>query len=285
MEQSSSRLKNWLKYNLFTTGMEYKYPETINVLTITAFYNLSGILRRLLDEDKPYNQAEKDLALFWAARMGSAAAVDVLLSHDANPNIRMVDRQTHLAVAAQYGHLAVAKRLIAEERTDVNLRGKSNRSPLCFAAGQGHLNVVKTLLSHKSLRPDEQDNSGWTPLFWAVGGNHMDVISELLHHPYPPNVNHTDQRGRTAISWAAGEGFLKPLKYLLKCRDVDPNIQDSKHRSPLSWAAGNGHAGAVKLLIKSKGVDKSDKDSDGRNAISWASMMRTSTVGLLWHGC
>ena len=270
MEHSSSRLKNWLKFFWFKTGMEYQYPEDFNALLIAAFYDLSATVGRLLDEDIPYGQEKIDLALFWACRMGSATAVDVLLRHNANPNTRLVDRQTPLAVAAQQGHLAVVKRLISEERTDVNLRGKLNRSPLCFAAGQGHLSVVQTLLGHKALRPDDQDDSNWTPLFWAVGGNHMDVIRVLLHHTPPISVNHTDKRGRTAFSWAAGEGFSKSVRYLLKRREVDPNIRDTKQRSALSWAAGNGHAGAVEVLMKSERVEKQGKDSEGRNAFSWA---------------
>jgi len=100
------------------------------------------------------------------------------------------------------------------------------------------------------LRPDEQDDSNWTTLFWAVGGNHLDIIKELLLHHSLINVNRTDERGRTAISWAAGEGFLASLRHLLTLQDVDPNIEDSKHRSALSWAAGNGQAGAIKLLMK-----------------------------------
>jgi ankyrin repeat domain-containing protein 50 len=269
MKQSSDRLKNWLRFFWHKTRMEYPYPEDFNDLLITAFYDLSGTLSQLLDDDTAYGQAEKDLSLFWAARRGSTAAVDVLLRHDADPNTRIVDRQTPLSAAAEHGHLAVVIRLVAEARTDINVEGRSNRSPLDFAAGQGHLSVVQTLLNHKSLRLDDQVNSNWTPLFWAVGGNHMDII-RLLHQSSPLDINHRDNKGRTAISWAAGEGFEEPLKYFLKRRDVDPNIQDSKHRSPLSWAAGNGHAGAVKILMKNKRVDKLSKDSDGRNAISWA---------------
>lgn len=270
IERSSNRLKNWLKFYWLKTGMEYQYPESFSALIIAAFYDLSRILHRLFDKSESYDQTEKDQALFWAARMGSAAAVEVLLRRDANPNVRMGDRPTALAVAAQHGHLSVVQLLIAEEQTDVNLGGRSNRSPLCFAAGQGHLNVVQTLLGHKSLRPDEQDDGNWTPIFWAVGGNNMDVVRELLHHQSSLDVNHKDKSGRTAISWAAGEGFLKPLSYLLKHTGVDPNLEDEKHRSPLSWAAGNGHFGAIRLLMKCKQVDKSSKDRDGRNAISWA---------------
>jgi len=113
MEQSSSRLQNWLKIFWFETGMEYHYPEDFNRLLIAAFFDLSRILCRLFDENTYCDQAQKDLALFWAARMSSTAAVDVLLRHNANPNTRRVDRQTPLAISAHHGHVSVVRRLVA----------------------------------------------------------------------------------------------------------------------------------------------------------------------------
>lgn len=260
---------NWLRYFWDKTGMECALPDDMDPLILASFFNQPILLSHLLNENGSYDQHSKDLALFWAARMDSGKTTEILLRNCADPNSRIVDQQTSLSVAAQYGHSYILKLLLADERTDVNVQAKSGRSPLSLASGNGHLPVVKLLISHKHCRPDEQDHNRWTPLLWAVGGDHLDVVSELLQSK-KVDINHTDRTGRTVFSWAAGDGSALLLKFFLKNPQLEPDILDNNDRSALSWAAGNGNTETVRVLVRSKRCNKSKKDVNGRNAISWA---------------
>jgi ankyrin repeat protein len=50
-------------------------------------------------------------------------------------------------LAAENGHEAVAKLLLAKDGVDVNFKDKDGRTPLWYTAGNGHEAVVKLLLA------------------------------------------------------------------------------------------------------------------------------------------
>ena len=100
------------------------------------------------------------------------------------------------------------------------------------------------------------------------------------------DLNSTDDTyGRSALSWAAGEGHeavvkqllgkgakadLKAIVKLLFKKGAKVNSKDKDGRTPLSWAAENGHEAVVKLLLE-KGAELESKDKDyGRTPLSWA---------------
>jgi ankyrin repeat domain-containing protein 50 len=99
------------------------------------------------------------------------------------------------------------------------------------------------------------------------------------------DLNSTDNTyGRSALSWAAGEGHeavvkqllgkgakadLKAIIKLLFKKGAKVNLKDKRGRTPLSWAAENGHEAVVKLLLE-KGAELEPKDNNDRTPLSWA---------------
>ncbi|RPB26576.1 ankyrin, partial [Terfezia boudieri ATCC MYA-4762] len=64
------------------------------------------------------------------------------------------------------------------------------------------------------------------------------------------NVDFCDPQGRTALSIAAELGHQEVVEFLLKFRDVDPNLQDTEDScTPLIYAAKAGHQEVVQLLL------------------------------------
>jgi len=267
-QPGSGMLTNWLKYYWFETDMEYVLPDYFDTVMVAAFFDCAVMLNDCLR--MPTEQLSKDRALFWAARMGSAKSVEVLLQHSANPNSRVVELHTPLTIASHHGHVEVVRTLLHDTRTSINAEGPSGRSALSYAAGNSHQEIFQMLFNRHDCRPEHQDNNGWTALFWAMERDHTVIGRALLAHK-AVDVNHVDRQGRSILSWAAGEGFLQALKMLLKQPGVDTNLKDKKGRTPLLWAANNGQGEAIDVLMRDDyNIDRQSKDNDGRSALSLA---------------
>lgn len=275
-------LKNWLKYFWIKADMEFPLPDDFDVIMVAAFFDCALLLDESLCHNMPIDQATTDRALFWAARMGCANSVQVLLRHGANPNSRRLYQHTPLTIAAHHGHLGAVKFLLDDTRTDINAGGTSGRSALSFAAGNSHLEIFQVLFLRDDCKLDHQDYNHWTPLFWAFERDHTKIGQALLSHE-TVDINHVDHRGRSILSWAAGEGFLQALEMLLEHPDVDVNLKDSMGRSPLLWAANNGQEEVIDALMRDgTRVEPSSKDNNGRSALSLACVGgHTNTVKAL----
>lgn len=92
------------------------------------------------------------------------------------------DRHLGLALAAQFGHLAIVKLLLdsGEDPNRFNPQGAhSHSTPLHQAAFAGHDNTVRLLVEH-GARPDIKDIL-WdaTPADWAYHGGHAEIAAYL----------------------------------------------------------------------------------------------------------
>ncbi|KAM0260900.1 hypothetical protein ACHAQJ_002519 [Trichoderma viride] len=269
LDIDTASCRNWLHfYRTRAVTWINDNPVDQDPIVLASQFNLLVLLNDLLGSCEP-SQATKNRGLYWASRFGYDRILTSLLEAGAEPNSSHLDGQTALTIASEHGNLACVVKLLADERTNLNMPGPRGRNALSLACGGGHNDIVNKLLS-KGCSADDPDNSGATPFFWAVGGEHHTIMSTLAKIRNV-DINHRDKAGRTAISWAAGDGMADTLARLLKLPGIDVNVTDNKGKSPLSWAAGNGCANTVEVLLRSKRVNKASSDNDERNAISWAS--------------
>ncbi|KAF2179509.1 hypothetical protein K469DRAFT_300743 [Zopfia rhizophila CBS 207.26] len=132
--------------------------------------------------------------------------------------------RTALSYAAERGHEAVVKLLLAKDGVDINSKaGYRGRTALSYAAKEGHGAVVKLLLAKDGVDINSKDG-----VDYGIGR-------------------------RTALSYAAEEGHEAVVKLLLAKDGVD--INGSGSRTALSYAAERGHEAVVKLLLAKDGVD------------------------------
>lgn len=68
------------------------------------------------------------------------------------------------------------------------------------------------------------------------------------------SINRLDDKGRSALHWAAFFGSMEMVKCIIECGG-DVNIQDSLGWTPLHCAAVAGHAAVVAYLVE-KGADR-----------------------------
>jgi ankyrin repeat protein/nucleoside phosphorylase len=95
---------------------------------------------------------------------------------------------------------------------------------------------------------------------------------------YWSSMNTDLPTGFTTLMVASYFGLTYVVKHLIKTDGVDLDAKDNAHgRSALSWAAGNGHSDVVKLLLKRslkrllrKGAHVDSGDKHNRTPLSWA---------------
>jgi ankyrin repeat protein len=260
-------------------GYSGHFPNRTSGLHVTARYGLLYLTERLLmskhgdsntgaDSKDSYGQTP----LSWAAENGHEAVVKLLLAKDGvDPDSKSSSGRTPLSWAAKNGHEAVVKLLLAKDGVDPDSKDSFGQTPLSWAAQDGHEAVVKLLLAKDGVGPDSKDGYGQTPLSWAAQDGHWAVVKLLLAKD-GVDPDSKDDYGRTPLSWAACYGHEAVVKLLLAKDGVDPDSKDTESgRTPLSWAGGNGHEAVVKLLLAKDGVDPDSKDTEsGRAPLLWA---------------
>lgn len=132
-------------------------------------------------------------------------------------------------------------------KVDINGRDEDGRAPIWWAAENGHEAVVRLLLATEGVDVNSKDDSGHTPLSRAATNGHEATVKLLLDTGrVDPDAKDKDER--TPLSWAAENGHTAIVKLLLDTGRVEPDAKDKHERMPLSWAAENGHHSIVELL-------------------------------------
>jgi ankyrin repeat protein len=62
----------------------------------------------------------------------------------------------------------VVRLLLEDYKVDVEAKNDGGKTALLWAAENGHEAVVKTLLAWNGTDPESKDNDGRTPLLWAA---------------------------------------------------------------------------------------------------------------------
>ena len=235
-------------------------------------------------------------ALMVASRMKHLSVIQYLLTTDADRTVAFTD-------AADKGNLDAIKDLVALG-VDINLNNAVNHTALHFAAARGHLPVVQYLLAH-GVNKEARADDGRTALHYAAQGGHLELVKWLIgagadkeartHEGYPilhlavhagklniiqwlisehivpidSAVNTTTGiRNFTALHWAAQDGHLEIVQYLVAA-GADINAKTDGHMV-IHEAVHGGHLALVEWLINNAGVDKNVRDDNGWTPLCWA---------------
>lgn len=286
VDDETAHCQNWLHfYRSEIAGAADDTHGDPSPVVLAAYLNLRAVLIDILDKDSP-SPREKAQALRLGAKAGHSQIVTVLLGANADPNYRTMGKLTALTEAAAHGRTECVTQLLRHEGDGTSVKAEDVATALDLAASNGHHDIVKYLLGwHEEAGAD--GHLGGTSLIRAARAGHLTIVSTLCKHR-AIDVNYRDKKGRSAVSFAAGEGTAEVLKYMLKQKKIDANLADKEGRSPLSYASGNGHADAVRILAKSKKViDTKKADRNGRSPLSWACEKghEDAVRALLDHGC
>jgi ankyrin repeat protein len=238
-----------------------------NALHFAAREGYEDAVRFLIEEckmavNKP--NSEGHTALHWAAKGGNPKLVTYLLAQGADVTSRARNGETPLHRAAREGHTAICKQLIATGKVNVNAIDRNCCTALQIAAGIGELELVMYLITCGADVTAQNLRIG-SPLHEAVHGRHKTVCEKLITVG-KADVNADNERGLTALHFAAAGGDSELVTYLLAC-GADVTAEDEEGETPLHWAVSYGNIAVCKQLVATKRVDVNAENRDGMTAL------------------
>src|SRR5205823_1253148 len=93
------------------------------------------------------------------------------------------------------------------------------------------------------------------------------------------DINAQDDEGKTALHWAAKQGYEKIVQLLI-AEGANIDAQDDEGKTALHWAAKQGYEKIVQLLI-TVGANVMLKSNDRRRAIHWVDKDEPTGIALL----
>ena len=159
--------------------------------------------------------------------------------------------------------------------------GPTKNTPLIVAAYFGHTEVCKKLLSSHRIgigrfgslfikKGDDpvnaKDEDEMSSLTWAACNGHLETVQYLLEQRNI-DVNCMDSLLRTPLVRAATNGNFEIVKLLLSRSDIIADARADRWETALACAAANGQSSVVQLLMDHQDVDINNKDRYGETSL------------------
>jgi len=189
----------------------------------------------------------KNEVLLEAARDGSMAAVESVLTALADPNYQDESRTTALHHLAARGNLESVA-LLCDSGADPAAPREDGATPLLASVLEGRANRAKVVEYLVSRAPDAIDHplrNGATPLFMAAVVGHSRIVRLLCNHMADPSRAWGD--GATPLHVASNNGHAKVVQHLCHAR-ADLNASNRRGATPLFLASWEGHLSIVRCL-------------------------------------
>ncbi|XP_078348823.1 transient receptor potential cation channel subfamily A member 1-like isoform X2 [Oculina patagonica] len=195
--------------------------------------------------------------LHYAARNDHGEAVQLLIDHGADPNVKasMENKLLSPLHFACWFNAAEAVATLIDNRANVESCAAFGQKPLHYAVQRASIELVKTLLTRGKANPNGLDNQGFSPLHLAAQRGRLDIIKLLFAHG--ANLGAQNDEGETAVHVAAREGWDEVLRHFLQrasmtgisCKDL-VNSGNYEAKSCLQLAVDGGHVETATICIE-----------------------------------
>lgn len=234
--------------------------EDIALIDAVKAGHSDAIRTAIAERGDVVNASEGDgtTALHWASFLGNVEAAELLIAAGADVNRVNALGVTALHLAGVNGDGAMVQRLL-EAGADPNSALPSGESALMTAARTGAGAAVEALLDGGADPDAIEDNRGQTALMWAAAqGGHPDVVSLLIERG--ADVNARSHVRRVLVN--RSDGFNNALR----AESPRTAIVEMGGYTALLFAARNGHLDSARKLVAG-GADPNDKAADGTTAL------------------
>lgn len=217
--------------------------------------------------------------LHFAAHNRNLDVAEALLSVGADVGARDVYGNTALHSFAAYHGNPAAIQMLLNAGADLNARNKAGRMPLSVAAGRNNKNVaVVTALLRAGAAPNATDDRGATALHFAATQTTNPAIVEALIAA-GASINARDKDGRSPMHLAvlhesdSATGLNAEIVAYLAKAGADANARDYDGRSPLHLAVRGETSAQMAEALIESGARVDLADDDGRTPADLASTL------------
>ena len=234
---------------------------------------------------------KNDAPLHRAVRHNAPAHRDLLISRNANPNIKNADGQTPLMLAILNRDPEPVKALLrSASGVDPHIVDNNGRRPLHEAVRWGNPEIVQALLD-AGANPHSPENSV-LPITEAARQNNQEIIAALVAAGASPAAipDYQDSDGNTAAHRAAAAGDNRALYDAIHDRrgrkkGANLDIQNIAGNTPLHLAVANELYGAIDTLVRN-GANPDIQNNDGDTPVHLAARNGFDDIvrRLLRHG-
>ncbi|KAL3861995.1 hypothetical protein ACJMK2_008001 [Sinanodonta woodiana] len=184
----------------------------------------------------------------YAAESGNITLLSYLIDCGTDPWCRTSQRETLLHIACTKGKLEISKYLVNTYPTMLHEVDNMRRTPVHKVAYNGNIALLSVLI--------ECDTDPWcktsedeTLLHRACLAGHIEMSKHLVQS-YPTMLHELDNMKRTPAHYAAQNGNIALLNYLIDC-GTDPWCKTAKGETLLHRASFRGHLEMSKHLVQS----------------------------------
>lgn len=209
------------------------------------------------------------LTLEAAIEGGNVRAATLVVSKGIRPDFKITGKRALIFRAIARNRTGEIAEFLLTLGADLETRTEDGETPLMMALYDGKADSVRRLLA-RGASPVAKDKNGMTALMVAAYQGHKEAFKMLLdRYPGGVSVNIRDNKGRTALRWAAKGGNL-PIVEMLLARGGLCHIVDSEGETPLMSAARAGNVNMAQAMLKTGKARVTAQGFDGRTALIWA---------------
>ncbi|KAI6657514.1 Ankyrin repeat containing protein [Oopsacas minuta] len=205
-----------------------------------------------------------------AARRGNVALLTLILDEfpDLVRNVMPKDACVKLNVPSETSYGTNKQ---SDSPSSDNVNSSSRRSSCSLGERRSKDKKGKMRFSQKNTKfrgEEERKNSivvNYTPLSTPLHQTTLtnDVeMTKIILEKYKADIEATDCESKTPLMYAAEEGSVNTLQYLLEC-EADIEVRDANRHTALLLAVKNGNRQCILLLLQ-KGSNENAKDNKGR---------------------
>ena len=252
------------------TNIYLKTNDGSNCLHIAALYGYLNLCKALKDKhnfDVHLPDNDGWAALHYSARNGSYELFTYFAEMEADINLKTINENNCLHLAALDGHLNFCKTLIEKHNFDVHMADNDGWTALHFSTKNGSYELLKYFVDMGSY-VDLKTVDGKNCLHIAALNGHLS-LSQLLKDKHNFEIHMADDDGWTPLHYAASSGSYKLVTFFADMEN-DIYLETNDGRNCLSIAALGGHLMLCKTLIDKHNFDIHMTDNDGWTALHYS---------------